>query len=122
MKRYTSFYTLNVLPRWDTFLREFARDVPNMSTNTLLMMSDNPIVHSELVRRGVVSAPVQDEGYTVVDDDHDGVFTVTVAHDDDFVPFGEDGRLPKHLRSYEFKYWPTYTYSDNDDDDNGAYD
>lgn len=92
-----TYYTVNVLTRWDACLREFSRDIREMSTDTLEFMRDHPLVRAELERRREPPIEVADD-FANDEDDDDDVF-VDVYVDDDFLPFGEDEeKLPKTMR------------------------
>lgn len=102
-----AYFSINVLPVWDRYLHEFTKDIRNMHTDTLMHMANNPYVRGELIRRGALpddSPAVEDH----MEPDEEDFAAECVgsyndaADDDDFVPFGEDDKLPKSLRKWDY--------------------
>lgn len=96
-----TLFTINVITRWSVYLHALAHDVQNMSSDTLMYMRENPFAKAELVRRGELEDDDDNADAYIPDtmDDEDRLYDFL---DDDFLPFGEDGRLPKRIRSHWF--------------------
>lgn len=100
--------------RLDNCTRNLLLDIPHMSTETLTLMRQNSksrvvkaMVEAELTAREpiasqpvpAIAAPIEE---TVEVETYDDMTVDThmddhPALDDDFVPFGEDDRVPKHM-------------------------
>lgn len=96
-------FTINVLPRWDRYLHAFTQDIHNMDTDTLMYMVENPYVRAELIRRGALDGLVEEDHSEQEEAQEDECWYDYISNqmDYDFVPFGEDNRLPKSLRKRE---------------------
>jgi hypothetical protein len=100
----TTLLTIGIMARGDHFLRNITHDVAFMSDHVVTLLAASaptPAVRlaavRELARRGDQDEDTHEEDSSPGDEDNDPPVDLAPCPDD-FVPFGEDFRVPKSLR------------------------